>query len=343
MKAAEDKKIYEPEYIDEEALPEAVIWEEIVDKPTTLAELSPADAAHIDSITVDVTDIEATIASLGDLAYENVVNTLQIAAGAVTQAKIAVDAIQGSVIAAGAITATKISNGAVETAKLAAAAVTANEIAANAITASKILAGEVTASKISSINLSVIQAVVGTLSAITANIGTITAGSISGVTITGGTVQTNSSGLRTVLSGANDSIQFMNSSTVYSQIYPYAYPQGNGIKIETGSTKGSGDAWLEVWEGTHAGATLATYLASVEVYDNTVTVDASSMTITAPTTIAGNGNHLTIQDNAFLRLKSMSGATADALSGAQNGCMYYRDDHVIRVRINGAWKSVTVV
>jgi len=337
MTPTAERKIYEPEWQEETPLPEAVIWEEIVDKPTTLAELSPTDAAAI-------TDIETTIGDLGVLAYEDVVTALEIADGAVTNVKIAVDAIQGAVIAAGAITTTKIANGSIETAKLAAAAVTANEIAAGAITAVKIGAGEVTATKISSINLSVIQAVVGTLSAITANIGTITAGDISGVTITGGTIQTTSSGLRTVLSGSNDSIQFMNSSTIYSQIYPYAYPSGNGIKIETGGSKGSGDAWLEVFEGTHMGAGMYTSSnAFMEVYDNLAYIEASALTITAPTTITGSGNHLTIDGNAFLRLKSMSGATADSLSGVQNGAMYYRDDHVIRVRINSAWKSVTVV
>lgn len=129
----------------------------------------------------------------------------------------------------------------------------------------------------------------GTLLAASGTFGTITAGtlsgqSISGSTITGGTVQTNSSGLRTVLDGSTDSIKFMNSSTTYSQIYPYVFPQGNGIYIETGSSKGSGDAFCYVYEGSHAGAGIGTNLASIDFYDNEVEINSSTTTINSSTT-----------------------------------------------------------
>lgn len=194
----EDKKIYEPETYDETPLPEAVIWEEIVDKPTTLAELSPADGSALAAASI-------AIDGLGDLAYEDLVTELNIANGAITNAKIAVDAIQGAVIAAGAITVTKISDGAIETGKLAANAVTAAKIAAGTITANEIAASTITAGKMN----------VSTLSAISANLGTINAGSISAVTITGSTItgttlSTATSGQRVVLTSTL--AQFYNSS-----------------------------------------------------------------------------------------------------------------------------------
>lgn len=189
----EDRKIYEPEYLEETPLPEAVIWENIVDAPKSVADLNAADGAALSAATI-------AIDGLGALAYEDLVNELNIAAGAVTTAKIAIDAIQGAVIAAGAITTTKISDGAIETGKLAANAVTAAKIAAGTITANEIAASTITAGKLN----------VSTLSAITANLGTINAGSITGITITGSTLSTATSGQRVVLTSTL--AQYYNSS-----------------------------------------------------------------------------------------------------------------------------------
>lgn len=307
----EDRKIYEPESIQETPLPEAVIWEEIVDKPTTLAELSPTDAAALSSVETSVGDIETTIASLGDLAYEDIITALQLADGAVTNVKIAVDAIQGAVIAAGAITSTKIADGSIETPKIATGAVTAGTIAAGAITASKIGAGEVTASKISSINLSVIQAVVGSLSAITANIGSITAGSISGVTITGGTIQTSTSGKRVVIDDANDRVSFLFDSTIYGYIEAFGGGSSLGVRVI------SYDSQLILDDGL-------AYAALV--------VNGLGMTI-------DSGSHANF--DRFIRLAQLSSGTASGLTPV-NGSMYYRtDDNVIRAYVNGSWRTVT--
>jgi hypothetical protein len=56
-----------------------------------------------------------------------------------------------------------------------------------------------------------------------------------------------------------------------------------------------------------------------------------------------NGGHITIAGNYFMRLKSMTGATAAGVSGAQNGAMYYRSDvGDIRVYVGGTWRSINV-
>lgn len=121
--------------------------------------------------------------------------------------------------------------------------ITSTYLGTNSVTTDKILANAVTATKIS----------VSSLSAISANIGTVTAGTITGITITGGTVQTDSSGLRTVLGDGTDSIKFMNGSTVYGSIAPYVFASGNGIHCETLA----GDAYWYLQEGTQDQAGIA--------------------------------------------------------------------------------------
>jgi hypothetical protein len=60
-----DKKIYEPETIDEEELPEGIIWETIVDKPSTLSELSAADGERLDTVETEVVNGFADVAIQG--------------------------------------------------------------------------------------------------------------------------------------------------------------------------------------------------------------------------------------------------------------------------------------
>lgn len=60
-----NRKIYEPETIDEEELPEGIIWETIVDKPTTLSELSAADGERLDTVETEVTNGFADVAIQG--------------------------------------------------------------------------------------------------------------------------------------------------------------------------------------------------------------------------------------------------------------------------------------
>lgn len=220
------KKTYEPETIEEMDLPELVQWEQVLDRPQTLADLDSTASTELQTAI-------GAIQGLGDLAYENLVTELLIADAAITNAKIAVNAIQGDVIAAAAITATKISDGAIETGKLAANAVTAAKIAAGTITANEIAASTITANKMN----------VSTLSAITANLGTITAGSISAVTIsgstiTGSTLSTATSGQRVVLFSTLASYYNSSSTLVCST---YASGTSFWIKGEQSST----DIWLD--------------------------------------------------------------------------------------------------
>lgn len=241
--------------------------------------------------------------------------------------------------------------------------ITSTYLGTNSVTTDKILANAVTATKIS----------VSSLSAISANIGTVTAGTITGVTITGGTVQTDSSGLRTVLGGGSDSIKFMNGATVYGSITPYVFASGNGMAMETLA----GDAFLYLQEGTTDSVSIGVTGASISIsateiaisqdlnfYNNNL-VDCGNITANDVTSDIGSAttqfdnlyiddifcdNDITITDGClivtagFVRLAQMSGATADARSDDLiDGNMYYRtDDDVIRVRINGAWKTITV-
>lgn len=214
----EDRKIYEPETLEETPLPEAVIWENIVDAPKSVADLNPADGAALAAATI-------AIDGLGALAYEDLVTELQLASNAVTTAKIAVNAITADVIAANAITTVKISDNAIEAAKIAAGAVVAGKLAANSVVASNIQAGVISADKMN----------VSTLSAITANLGTVTAGSINGLTITGGTIRTASSGTRVQLDSSSNELQIYSGSTKRAR----GYDQGWDYYNSSGTLKGS--------------------------------------------------------------------------------------------------------
>lgn len=121
--------------------------------------------------------------------------------------------------------------------------ITSTYLGSNSVTTDKIAANSVIASKIS----------VSSLSAISANIGSITAGTITGITITGGTVQTDSSGLRTVLGDGSDSIKFMNGGTVYASITPFVFASGNGMIAQTIT----GDAYWFIQEGSSDQAGMA--------------------------------------------------------------------------------------
>lgn len=213
-----EKKIYEPESIQEEYLPDAVLWETIVDAPQSVSDLNPADGAALDAAT-------AAIDGLGDLAYQDLVDELHIADQAVSTAKIAIGAIQEDLIAAAAITNTKISDDAISTPKLQAGAITAAKIAAGTITANEIAASTITASKMN----------VSTLSSITANVGTLTAGNINGLTITGGTIRTASSGTRVQLDSSSNELQIYSGSTKRAR----AYDQGMDWYNSSGTLKGS--------------------------------------------------------------------------------------------------------
>lgn len=347
----EDRKIYEPETIDETPLPEAVIWENIVDAPKSVADLNPADGAALAAATI-------AIDGLGALAYEDLVNEINIAANAVTNAKIAVNAIQGAVIAAGAITATKISDGAIETGKLAANAVTAAKIAAGTITANEIAASTITASKMN----------VSTLSAITANLGTVTAGAINGLTITGGTIRTASSGTRVQLDSSSNELQIYSGSTKRAR----GYDQGWDYYNSSGTLKGSiyvssndmliaadltstGKLYYGVGSsGSHSfhvgtgSSTIRAYIDDDEMWLGDV--DNFNFDIHAFGILhAYNGIEMESDGHidfgiydGFLKLSRMTGTTADGLSGAADGAMYYRTDtDTIRVRLNGSWRTVS--
>lgn len=228
----EDKKIYEPTELEEVPLPEAIIWEEIVDKPTTLAELSPADGAALDAASTAIT-------GLGALAYEDLVTALLIADGAVSNAKIAVDAIQGAVIAAGAITVTKISDGAIETGKLAANAVTAAKIAAGTITATQIAASTITASQIAAGTITTTQ---------------LNANAINGMTITGAILQTSTSGARVVIDGVDDDISIYDSSTLRARGYQQGWEYYNASSTLVGEIYASSSDFLILADITSGGS-----------------------------------------------------------------------------------------
>jgi len=220
-KKMEKSKVYEPDWFEQPPLPESVAWENVTDAPRSVSEISISDGIALANATT-------TIGSLGDLAYEDLVDTLQLSDEAVTNAKIAVDAITEDVVAAGAITEVKISNDAISAAKIQAAAITAAKIDTGAITATKIASGAVIAGKIDA-------------GAVTA--GTIAAGAIDGVTITGSLIRTSSSTTRVEMNASNNDLRIYNSGTLrakgYQQGWEYYNDAGTLVgQIYASSTEG---------------------------------------------------------------------------------------------------------
>ncbi len=160
---------------------------------------------------------------------DGTIDTLQLAADAVTNAKIAVNAIQGDVIAAGAIvedklatnavTADKIAANSITSAKIVANTIVASDIATNTITATQIQAGTITADELAADSVTASKITVSTLAAITGNLGTLTAGTIdaSNVTITNLVATNISSGT------LNAQLINLNGSTLSAD--------GSGLKI----------------------------------------------------------------------------------------------------------------
>lgn len=346
-----ERKIYEPEWEDETDLPEAVLWENITDAPQSVADLNAADGQALSAAT-------AAIDGLGDLAYEDLVQTLNIADAAITQAKIAIDAIQGDVIAAGAITETKVGSNAISTAKLQAGAITAAKIAAGTITANEIAASTITAEKMN----------VSNLAAITADLGTVNAGNINGLTITGGQLRTSSSGSRVVIDGTDDDIQIYSGSTLRARGYQQGWEWYNSSAVLKGEIYVSSNDMLIAADITSTGklyfgagssgshsfhigtgaSTIRMYIDDDEMWLGDVdnfNFDVQVFGIIHAYNgieMEGDGHiDFGIYDG-FLKLSRMTGTTATGLSGAADGAMYYRtDDDVIRVRLNGSWRTIT--
>jgi hypothetical protein len=318
MSEDQDKiKLIESEELEDQELPQGITYSEVVDAPQSLQELDPQSSQSLETI-------QADFDNLGDLAYEDLVDTLHIAAQAVTNAKIAVDAIQGDVIAASAITAVKISDGAIEAAKIASGAVVAGKIAANAVTANEIAANAVVAGKIAA------NAVVAA---------SIAAGAIDGKVITGATIRTASTGKRILLDNG-EAIQFLYNSSIRGQIYTIddsggagTGPYGIGFETAGGAYMIMDDYLRTLSIGYGTGA-------AVVCWDDSLLY------------LAGGGGEIHLIDgNTYVegRLYAESLFTLASLpaSGegslpAGNGGMYYDStNNRIRVNINGTWRTLS--
>ena len=125
----EEKKVYYPETIDEQPLPETIPWETISNRPRTLDELDPATAAALENI-------ENDFLTLGNLAYLDSITKTEITSQAITTPKLATGAVIASKIASGAITTTKLDAAAVTAAKI-----DVDDLFAQSITASGTITG----------------------------------------------------------------------------------------------------------------------------------------------------------------------------------------------------------
>ncbi|HEA46422.1 MAG TPA: hypothetical protein ENH99_01435 [Candidatus Pacearchaeota archaeon] len=116
------------------------------------------------------------------------------------------------------------------------------------------------------------------------------------------------------------------------------YPQVSG-DADIGT---SGSKW---GDGYFAGDIVANNISGTNTGDQDLSGYAtlSGATFTGSLETFGSGAHISVGGNAFLRLKSMTGATAAGLAGIQSGAMYFRnDDNKLRVYIFNDWYTINV-
>jgi hypothetical protein len=133
-----------------------------------------------------------------------------------------------------------------------------DNILANTIDASKITAGQLvvgtnvglgTAQTSGNVTTIIGNTVTtGFVNALSITAGSVDAANITGTTITGKTIQTSSTGIRTVLDSSDDTIKFMNGSTVYGSIFPQVYSGGGTVIMDT--SDGSSGAAVFVQYGS---------------------------------------------------------------------------------------------
>jgi len=254
----EDRKIYEPEYLEETPLPEAVIWENIVDAPQTLADLSSVDGGRLDTVEAEVatgfadisiqgwmfdgafsaTDHDTVAWAAGTIRFKDGLN-YSIAGGntgnmvAITyiyfDLAVSTTAFQTTTTAANAVGVNKLLIGVaqnVASGKDATFQAFGGKggvgvlLTADNIAANSITANEIQTNTITTLNL--------------------TAGSITGVTITGGTVRTSSGSTRVEMNGADNSIYHYQSGVLRTSMgdgYIAFYRPSDGVS--SGSIFGS--------------------------------------------------------------------------------------------------------
>jgi hypothetical protein len=219
-----------------------------------------------------------------------------------------------------------------------------------------------------------------TLSAISANLGSITAGTITGVTITGSLLRTAASGQRIVVSQSTNDITIYSASALVGTIYGSSsslWLQSNVADANVtfanqatvlGTIGKSGSIYAMALSPSNS-----RFLVPSSGGFGWLT---RNITFTSPasSTVAVNGHFEPFDDatyrlgdagarwneiyavdiyadyistekhvivGQFLRLANMTGSAASSLT-PQNGSMYYRtDDGVIRVYLNGAWRTIT--
>lgn len=232
----EDRKIYEPETYDENPLPEAILWEDIVDAPSKLSELSPTDGLRLDDVEAEVAtgfgDIsiqgwmfDGTISALDNDTVSWSAGTLRFKDG--TSYSIATGNTGNMTGITYIYFDLAVSTTVLQTTTTAANAVGVNKllvaVAQNVasgkdatfqafggkggvgvlLTADNIAANSITANEIQTNTITTLN---------------LTAGSITGVTITGGTVRTSSGSTRVEMNGSDNAIYHYDAGNLRTYI-----------------------------------------------------------------------------------------------------------------------------
>lgn len=221
--------------------------------------------------------------------------------------------------------------------------ITGTYIANGAIVTDKIAANAVVAAKIDVDDLAAVSAIIGT-------------------------IYTSSSGHRVVINGSQDNVEIYNSSNELTIILDGSETDATQSQIRVGGgiflasdTDAEWDYGTAIASYGFGGSGVATIIDAIgngesgsfsirsdgELWhygsgSSAVLVITANGGIEAEDDILINDGNFEITGNGFFNFAQMSGTTASATAGDQDGSAYYRtDDDVIRVKLNGTWKTVT--
>lgn len=329
-----------PKAEDDVQLPELPQWTHVVGRPTSLAQLDPEASEEL-------ADVEATFLTLGDLAYLDSITTTEIDDNSISTPKLQAGAVEASKISVGSLSAINANLGTIT------AGTITGVLFRTATTGERI---EIDTTNVNQIRFYDDTTLYGYIEADTVG----SDGYVNLLTSDGNGIQLDT-GIGA--SGFNAVSMFSNGGTFATSgsasngfigMYGDSPNEYLGIQRSSGTYRiitdlRIDDDWLPYSDSTYDLGSATYRWGNLYVDDADVLFDldvGDDLTVGDNLTVADN---CTIEDGVleveagFIRLAQMSGATADARSDdLVDGNMYYRtDDDVIRVRLNGTWRTIT--
>lgn len=323
-------KLEKPKAEDDVQLPELPQWTQVVGRPTSLGDLDPEAEQALE-------DVEVAFLSLGDLAYLDAITTTEITDNAITTPKLAAGSVIASKMSVGSLSAISANLGTI-TAGTITGVLFRTETSGERI--------EIDTTNTNQIRFYDDSTLYGVLEV----------------------DRVGSDGYINLLTDDGNGIQLDTGigASGFNAVSMFA----NGGTFSTSGNASNG--WIGMYIGSdhlalHRGPGGNRIITDLRLDDDWLPFADSSYDLGSTTYRWDNlyvddvdvlfdldvGDDLTVGDNltmtdgviqwgsGFLNLAQMTGDEADARSDDEDGSMYYRTtDDVIRVKLNGSWRTV---